>query len=274
MKTLTQIVNESNSELKNTIDGHIHLFDYRHPSVFAQEGCTTPFTKFVGFLDVIPTALTKHVECLPYYDEFISNQYNDNMILLATGTSAQDMIAIAEKYPKIIKGFGEIKCYNKWHDKPLKLKGLRQYWDVFSYAAEHNMPVYIHYSLTTKTDVERFEACLKRFSRTKFVLCHCGMDEFQENHDTVYYRLVQLMSNHSNLYTDISFKALPYFANNPLRISQMPLRRVIVGSDINPYMYSTKKADEMQSNIYKNLRTIDNFVQSDSVLTSLFNLGD
>ena len=46
------------------------------------------------------------------------------MILLASSTTAQEMIDIHKRWPKIIKGFGEIKCYDKWNNKPLKLKGL------------------------------------------------------------------------------------------------------------------------------------------------------
>lgn len=59
---------------QNTIDGHIHLFD--------KDGCI-PFSKNtiqVTFCDIEPKYIKSYDSTMKYYDDFIMNHYNDNII--------------------------------------------------------------------------------------------------------------------------------------------------------------------------------------------------
>ena len=270
MKTLYSYITEDYDVpvMMNKIDGHVHFFD---SDQYVFDYTTPVFEKSVGFIDVEPKRINKYTNCIGQYDAFIENHYDsDTMILLAASTSAEDMIAIHKKYPKIIKGFGEIKCYDEWKGKPLKLKGLMQYWDVFKYAGENNLPVYIHYSLNTDTDVQRLDKCLTKFPGTTFVLCHCGTDEFQEDKSVAIHSTITLMSNHSNLWTDISYTSLDYFSSNPMLLGQLPQDRIIIGSDINPVLFNKGKDDKT---IYSKLQNIDKFVRSDANIKKLFHIS-
>lgn len=230
------------------------------------------FDKYVGFINIEPKYIKRYSNCMGYYEQFIDNQYdNKSMILLASSTTAQEMIDIHKRWPKIIKGFGEIKCYDKWNNKPLKLKGLMQYWDVFKYAGEMHLPVYIHYSLNSPIDVMRLSKCLERFPQTTFVLCHCGMDEFQENLNETFYRTITLMQKYSNLWCDISYVALKWFAQNPMILQQLPQDRIILGSDINPTMYNIlKEPKSTEQSIVNYVKIIDPFIHSDFNIGKLF----
>ena len=59
------------------------------------------------------------------YDEFINKCYDPyKHILLATGENSKDIISIYERYPNIIKGFGELKCYDSYKDIKLPYSDL------------------------------------------------------------------------------------------------------------------------------------------------------
>ena len=104
---------------QNTIDGHIHLFD--------KDGCiVVPDMNCVGFCDIEPKYIDQYQNTIPYYDSFIKNNYKDSIILLATSVDPSNMIEIHKKWPDIIKGFGEVKCYKEWKGVKLNLDILGQ----------------------------------------------------------------------------------------------------------------------------------------------------
>ena len=213
----------------NDIDGHTHLFD--------KDGCIfrpspDSIKKYVGFIDIEPKYISQYQSCMNYYKDYIENHLNDNIILLASSVTPQEMIDMHKKWGNWIKGFGEIKCYNEWKGEELKLDRLSEYWNVCKYAGENNLPVYIHFSLYDIRTRKRFENLLKRFPQTTFVLCHCGMDEKTDN-DFCYHSVCKLMKEFDNLWVDITWKSFDYFRSNPLKINQLDLSRVILGSDQN-----------------------------------------
>lgn len=247
---------------QNTIDGHRHLFD--------KDGCV-PFdnsTKIVGFCDIEPKYIDSYKSTIKYYEDFIKNHYNENITLLATSLDEEEMIEMHKKWPDIIKGFGEVKCYKEWKGVELKLDRLSKYWKMFKYAGENNLPVYIHYSLNTEKEVKKFENILKRFPNTIFVLCHCGMDEWTNN-DFCHHTLTNLLYKYKNLIIDISFKAMDYYSDNPLKITQLSLDRVFIGTDENRISLERKGFKRTENDI-KKWHIFDGFIKSDKNLNKLF----
>ena len=244
---------------QNTIDGHIHLFN--------KDGCI-PFPNHicVGFCDIEPKYIDSYKSTMNYYSDFIKNYYNENnMILLATSTDEYEMIEIHKKWPNIIKGFGEIKCYDTWKGEELKLNRLSKYWKLFKYAGENNLPIYIHFSLSSQEAVNKFTSILKRFPKTKFVLCHCGMDKSTDN-DFCYYSVMKLMNDYKNLWVECSWIALRYFNDNPLKLINMNRDRIILGSDMNHLTMS----DENYKNEWDMIHNLDSMIKSDKNIRNLF----
>ena len=140
---------------QNTIDGHIHLFD--------KDGCiVVPNMKCIGFCDIEPKYLSQYQNTIPYYEDFISKKY-DNVYLLATSADPQNMIDIHKKWPDTIRGFGELKCYKEWKGEKLNLDKLSKYWSLCKYAAEYNLPIFIHFSLYDDYTVKKFSNLLNKF---------------------------------------------------------------------------------------------------------------
>ena len=100
----------------NFIDGHIHLFD--HNGIIDSTLIDTS-KRCVCFADIAFRYLDryKNGEIIKYYEYFINHYYNPTKhILLATGINSDEIIAIHKKYSQYIKGFGELKCYDKWKE--------------------------------------------------------------------------------------------------------------------------------------------------------------
>lgn len=246
---------------QNTVDGHIHLFD--------KDGCIlySKDSKYVTFCDIEPKYIDDYKSTMKYYEKFIDNDHNENMILLATSPSEDEMIALHKKWPNIIKGFGEVKCYKEWKGEVLNLDKLGKYYKLFKYAGENNLPIYIHFSLYDDACVTRFESVLKKFPSTKIVLCHCGMDIGTDN-DFCYHSVSALMKTYHNLWCDISWKATDYFIKNPLRILNLNTSHLIIGSDINKFNCS----EDSVRHIWNKLHKFDGFIKSDRNIKKLFNI--
>lgn len=251
---------------QNTIDGHIHLFD--------KDGCiVVPDMKCVGFCDVDPNEISLYADTIPYYEDFINNHYNKDITLLATSTDPLNMIEIHKKWPNIIKGFGELKCYKDFTNHKngdyfdLKLDRLSKYRDLGKYADEHKLPIFIHYSLYDDKNVEKFSNFIKRYPNATFILCHCGMDK-ETNNDFCYHSVMKLMNEHHNLWIDATWEALDYFTNNPLKLINMDRSKIILGSD----MSRKSMNKENYKKEWDKVHNLDSFIKSDKNIKKLFNL--
>lgn len=244
---------------QNTIDGHIHLFD--------KDGCiVVPNMKCIGFCDIEPKYLSQYQNTIPYYEDFISKKY-DNVYLLATSADPQNMIDIHKKWPDIIRGFGELKCYKEWKGEKLNLDKLSKYWSLCKYAAEYNLPIFIHFSLYDDYTVDRFSKLLNKFSSVKFVLCHCGMDK-ETNNDFCYHSVIKLMNDYLNLWVDATWEALDYFSDNPLKLTNMDRSRIILGSD----MSRKSMNEDNYKKEWDKIHNLDVLIKSDKNIKKLFNL--
>lgn len=213
------------------IDGHIHLFD--HDGIIDSTLIDTS-KRCVCFADISFRYIDRYKGdgLIAIYDEFINKSYDPSKhILLATGENAEDIIAIYERYPDKIKGFGELKCYSEYMHGNLPYGNFGWIRPVLEYNKDLSLPVYIHYNLEDDKRIVKFVHLLKEYN-FPIVLCHCGMYDDCDN-DLIHETLINLMNSHDNLYVDISYTAVDYYLNNLNKLLQFDGKRVIIGTDIN-----------------------------------------
>ena len=262
-----------------TCDAHTHLFDGLETdlSLLLPESKLTVTFADIKYLDpdsyaagVIPQA----------YDKFIAKSYpkiKDKVILLSTSAIAEEAIAIQEKYPEIIKGFGEFQCY-EWstsQSEELPYGNLKWIEPVIEYNQTKKLPVYIHYDMLGDDRVKDLDKLLNKNPDMPIVLCHCGMNRCIDNYgalDTV----SRLMSVHVNLWTDISYEALELFASDKNAIKKLPDDRILIGSDLNPVIKNRppQEARVAIDSILMNMEVVNGYgVDFYGNLVKLFNLG-
>lgn len=241
------------SILKNEmVDGHIHLFD--HEGIINQDLIDSS-KRCVCFSDISFRYIDEYKgdKMLMLYDDFINNYYDPTKhILLATGENAEDIISIYNKYPNIIKGFGELKCYSEYMHGRLPYGNVEWIKPVLEFNRSLKLPVYIHYNLENLERTVSFANLLKEYD-FPIVLCHCGM--FDEcDYDLIHDTLIDLMKSRDNLYVDISYTAVDYYLNNVEKLLEFDNKRVIIGTDINFVIDRT-----MDNPIEYSLKLYDNF---------------
>lgn len=211
--------------LTNWYDGHIHIFNHIEP-IERPSG----FAKVVGFMDLEYGA--DEIDVIGAYDNFIQNDLTDDIILLATGVTFDDINAVYSKYKAHIRGFGELKCYDEYKGEKVPYKQISLVKDVCELSAKNgNLPVYVHWDLNDQDDVDKIEQVLANYPNIPIVLCHSGMNK--SNMDFAYKNAVLLQNQHNNLWIDISYSALDHLYDNIDKIFQYDPTRIIVGTDLN-----------------------------------------
>lgn len=236
METLYNYINNAN--VLTDWDGHIHLFNHKNPIPKKFN-----FKKCVGFMDIEYDS--KNINVLDSYTNYIENHWDkDKEILLATGITVEDIESVYEKYKDIISGFGELKCYDVYKGEKVPYKKIQFVKQVVSFSKKcGNLPVYIHWELNTVKDVEKLENVLKTYPTVPIVLCHCGMNE--NNQDFAYLESIRLQKIYSNLWLDISWIASDYFVKRYfMGLDSIDRDRIILGTDINNKILS--KTNEQQ----------------------------
>lgn len=221
------------------IDGHIHIFDKNEILTDLYKPLKNTYVCFGDYS-------IRHIEdydgkMCDYYDNFIKNHHNSNHILLACAPTIEETIKIYESHEDVIKGFGEIKIHKIYEGRTdynsLNINDLRR---LCKYSSMHNnLPIYIHYTLSNEHYIKNLKNTLSKYPKVPIVLCHCGMEEGC-NLDNIFYTITKLQKDHSNLWVDVSYEALRYFWNNPLKLSNLCLDRCILGSDLNPQIFHSK----------------------------------
>ena len=109
----------------------------------------------------------------------------------------EDIKTIYEKYPKIIKGFGELKCYNEYKGEKVPYKKISFVRQVCRYSMDNgNLPVYLHWDICDEKDVQKLSKLLRDYPTVPVVLCHCGMNETNQSY--AYTQVCQLMKQYQN----------------------------------------------------------------------------
>lgn len=241
MKTLYTYIIESQNQNTSALsdwDGHIHLFNHKNP---IPKNYT--FEKCVGFMDLEYDDID-NINVLDSYTDYIENHLDkEKEILLATGITFDDIKSVYEKYPDIIKGFGELKCYDSYQGIKVPYKKISFVKNVMSYSSKHgSLPVYVHWELNNSTDVKKIEEVIKTYPSVPIVLCHLGMNE--NNRDIAFIEAIRLQKQYSNVWLDISWDAAEYLLDNPMRLNNLDLNHVILGTDLNNKLFGDNHTKE------------------------------
>ena len=236
MKTLYEYI--TGIEIPNWIDCHEHLFNKND---ILEEWCILPmeYKKIVGFADMVLDEPQNydHDKMISYYDNYIQNYYDKTRhILLATGLDADTIIDIHRKYPGIIQGFGELKCYNTYSKHDVPYGNLDWIIPVLEYNKDFNLPVYIHWDFINESSVNAFDTILSNY-KFPIILCHCGMgypDGIKGDPKFALHACNELQHKYSHLYFDISYSAAKYFNDNLEDIYILQKNRILFGGDANP----------------------------------------
>ena len=240
MKTLSEYI--TNNE---KIDGHIHLFDHRY---VINDYKSMKRGKYVGFMDIDFNHLNKYdsQSVMQYYDNYIDKYYSKNITLLATATDSNTMIELYKKYPKIIKGFGEIKCYSKFNDngvdKELPFGNLDWIIPLCEFNKNIGLPIYIHWYVFNYERKKELSDLLQKYSSIPFVLCHCGMSPFRD-YKKQYELVVDLLLNNNNLFVDISYDCVFFFNENKEYLRPL-FGKCLLGTDLNYNSFINNKSDK------------------------------
>ena len=274
MRTFTQI----EKQLSRVSDGHVHLFN--HESTVPISHTKT----IVGFEDIEFRSLDQYTngQTLEHYDNYIANNNLDGIILCATGIDTKTIIDTHKKYPDIIRGFGELKCYAETkHGVKLPYNNLDWVETIVRYSSwlDHPLPVIIHYNIDDKSKIVELDGLLSNelYNNVPIVLCHCGMPghEYDSNisDDNIFNIIVDLQKAHSNLWIDISYSGLDYIYNNPHKLPLLDPKRIYLGSDINPVIYRLGESDEYISDAYNKISSIYDKIDNSGNIFSLFLSG-
>ena len=245
-----------------TVDGHIHLFNYTD---FVES--PLKFDKQVCFMDV---EFDKEGNAEEAYDRFIKEKYNSRKhILLCTAQDPADIASIFKNHKNSFQGFGELKLYDKYQDQEVPYKKISYLRTICKLSAENgNLPVYVHWELTSDSHIKFFENVLKSYPQVPIVLCHCGMNG--ENNADAYYQCQRLAQTYDNLWLDISYVALDYFAKEPMKLCNLPMNKLIVGSDLNNKIFGPNHVPEDIEHISRNLDVVRSHINSDKNICNLF----
>lgn len=262
------------------IDGHIHLFDWKTTSIFEVYKPSNDFKQFVGFLGVDFKNIKKYSleNCIEYYERFIDSNSNSNVILLSSGLDSKTVIENFERHKDTMKGFGELLCYDKYDDIELPYKNTKWIEEILEYNTK-NLPVFIHYSLTSDKCMNEIDELAKKYSYTPIVLCHCGLPnihegDYKSDYDKIFERFIKLQIKHTNIYTDVCDSAFEYISNNMHKILSLNSNRTLIGTDITPGHFNDTP-ENVKRKINKSLSKFDifkNHINSNKTIKQLFRL--
>lgn len=247
-----------------TIDGHIHLFSHRGLCKDSAAGVR------VGFIDIEYDHIKDYKDVVALYDQYLPQLKND--IVLASGTDIETIKSIYKKHSDQIQGFGELKLYDSFKDEKLNYKKISLAREVVKFSSEQItiLPVYIHYELTNHQEIKNLDKLLTDYPTVPVVLCHCGMNE--ENKEFAYGTTKRLMSEHGNLWVDVSWAAGEFFAQNPMLLTQLDRDRVIWGSDFSPRLKAHGYISATAEDILSWRDAISDYIDSDRNIKTLFGI--
>ena len=236
-------------------DGHIHLFNHKS-SIARPNGCS----KYVCFMDIEYDDLD-NINVLESYKRFIDNDYNKYTdLLLATGVTIDDIKELYSKYSKIIRGFGELKCYDNYKGNKVPYKKIKLVRDVLKFSSQNgNLPVYVHWDLNDTNDLTKLSNAIKDYSSVPFVLCHFGLTD--NNSEFAIMAAAQLQREYGNVWLDMSYTAIDYFSNNLLKLSNFDYNRIIFGTDYNNKLFTNNHAENERESIIEKISDVINYTQ-------------
>lgn len=236
-------------------DGHIHTFN--HKSIIPKEHMCS---QRVCFMDIEFDDLD-NINVLDSYKKYINNGYDKNAdILLATAIDVEDIKALYNKYPNIIKGFGELKCYDVYAGEKIPYKKIKLVREIVEFSRKNgDLPVYIHWELNNTKDLTKLVSVIKKCPQVPIVLCHFGIND--NNGDFASVAAMQLQREYSNVWLDLSYTALNYFSNNILKLTNYDYNRIIIGTDYNNKIFGENHTEKERQSIMDKITTVVNFTK-------------
>lgn len=225
MKELSVLLQEHLLPGTARIDGHLHFCSHRGAAeYFAAE-------RAVCFPDIELDHVPSTEQLISLYKE----HYDPKNVWMLVGSNMDEVETIYNKIGQQMRldGVGELKLYDSFNGQDVNRKKISFARGACKFASAHgNLPVYIHYELTTLREAKAFERLLSDFPDIPIVLCHCGMNE--TNHNFAWGQCMRLAPLYQNLWFDVSWDACRFFMQNPLNLKLLPQDRVFWGSDISP----------------------------------------
>jgi len=204
---------------------------------------------------------------LPYFKKYENDirkiLEGGHSYLCAIGNDKDDLEGVLKLWK--FDAIGEVKV-NK-HFKSLDDKEYSYYnCDVLNTALPFEKPIFIHFDLYDKTG-DILDTILTRNANNKIVLCHCGMNDLDDQKKAFEYA-IKLQSKHPNLWLEISWVALEYFIQHPLELNRFENPdRVLVGVDMSRAM---EKSDKDINKLYDDFRKLYKHFNVEQSLSNLF----
>lgn len=254
----------------NDWDGHIHLFN--HKKILPRK---PGFHRYVGFMDIEYDDV-ENINVLNAYSNYIDKHYNQETdILLATGLTIEDIKSVHEKYPDIIKGFGELKCYDSYKGENIPYKKIGFVRQVVNYSSKHgSLPVYVHWEFNNSKDVKKLENIIQDYPTVPLVICHLGMNEY--NKDIAFVESMRLQKQYNNVWLDISWCSFQYLIENMMRLNNLDTSRIILGSDFNNKLFSKNHDKNKRKDIVNKFLKIKEYLRlnnSKNIRSLFFNIN-
>lgn len=243
MKTFSQTTSRT---AHWSIDCHVHLFDEVSMLKNIPEKC-------ICFADI---DLNKPILYQNIYQLY--NKYWDKIpkgcTMLSTGMTINDIKQVYFDHPRDIKGFGELKLYDRLNGQPVNYKSCDLVKEVLEFShSVGDLPVYIHFMLEDSKDVDDVTGFALNFPSVPIVLCHSGINN-QSDAGYSWAQAVALANKHNNIWLEISWSSLLYIHDYPFLLDQVPKDRIIMGSDRSPFgdrsLHPTNTHEDIQKKIH------------------------
>lgn len=251
------------------IDSHIHTFNHKKPINLPEN---YDYDIKICFMDIEYDDI-QNINFTDSYKNYIESSHNEKDILLATGKNIEDIKQLLEKFPNMFKGFGELKLYDNYNGKRINNKKISFLKEVCQLSSKNgNLPIYVHWELDGESDVKKIKSVLEKYPNIPIILCHCGFSKNDDLKSYSYIQICQLMKSYDNLWVDISYEALDYFSKNILKLFNLQLNRVIVGTDINNKLLNKENCQDLINIILDKSNIIRSYINSDKNTEELFKL--
>jgi hypothetical protein len=262
---IQQTLNKDHVVNLPVIDGHCHTFSHRGPNP-----CTLPVSRSVSFADIELDCLSEYKDLPGMYSKYIGELDPSKHSWCATGLDIDTIKTIYKEHSDVIVGFGELKLYDVFNGKDVKFKRISFAHEVCRFSEQvGSLPVFIHYEITSTVESEALKRLCNKFPDVPVVLCHCGMNE--SNQQFAFDAVRNLVATSSNLWLDISWDAAKWLAANPMLITQLPLDRLIWGSDTSPRLQAHGFKSATLDDIKSWESAVVTYFDSDKNIHTLFN---
>lgn len=180
----------------------------------------------------------------PDFERFVTKENPKGIKgwVAAIGKDVEETKEIIKTHSYRIDAIGELKIFKHYVDrhKPGKVE-VKTYYD--DKILDDIIPlcgriqvVLFHCDIINDIKCEKaIEGILNVVTcnpKIRFVWCHCGMNEL-DNKRYAHERIRKAMTAHPNLWTDISWEALPFYDAHPRLLAQLDTDRVLLGTDTN-----------------------------------------